>query len=259
MTIPLLKRFITKATPDERARDRRIVKTVPIPQARARRDVPIPTDGKDRAVDDRVIRVVGGCATADFGCVLYKRIASERFDFFNIAAARRAVALINIRRRGFARRVRRGIGANIYFCGRERYTVNPLVNVAPQILDTAVFHCVLAVGVAFFRPRRGFYAVRSSRSNSRRIAVCVTVHYRLRVCRFHFNEPQFFDNKVDQEVVLLITRAVCFATRTEIIASNIDKHRCARFRVHARRRPAPFVFTDEDVIKFVSRAVNKQR
>lgn len=259
MTIPLLKRFIAKATPEARVRERRIVITEPTPQARARRVVPSPTNGKDGAADERVVAKVGCCATADFRCVLYKGVASERFDLFNIAAARRTVALINVRRRGFARRVRRGIGANIYFCGRERYSVNPLVNVAPQVLDTAIFASVLAVGVAFFRSRRGFYSVGSSRSDCRRVAVRVTIHYRLRVRCFHFDEPQFFDNKVNQEVVLLITRAVCLATRTEIIASNIDKYRCARFRVHARRRPAPFVFADENVIEFVSRAVNKQR
>lgn len=46
------------ATPDVRVRVRRIVITVPIPQTRVRRVVPIPTNGKDRAVDVRV----GECA-----------------------------------------------------------------------------------------------------------------------------------------------------------------------------------------------------
>ena len=179
MTIPLLKRFIAKATPDIRARVRRIVKTVPKPQTRVRRVAPKPANRKDRAADARVIRVVGGVTPADFGCVLYKWVASERFDLFNIAAARRTVALINVRRCCFARGIRRGVGANVNFFGRERYTVAPSVSITPQILNTAILASVFAVGVANFRPRRGFYGVRSARGDRRRIAVCITIHNRL--------------------------------------------------------------------------------
>ena len=179
MTIPLLKRFIAKATPDTRVRARRIVITVPSPQTRVRRVVPIPANRKDGAAGDREVAKVGCCATADFRCVLYKRIASERFDLFNVVIARRAVALINVRRRCFARGIRRGVGANVNFFGRERYTVAPSVSITPQILNTAILASVFAVGVANFRPRRGFYGVRSARGDRRRIAVCITIHNRL--------------------------------------------------------------------------------
>ena len=179
MTIPLLKRFIAKATPETRVRARRTVTADPKPQTRARRAVPNPPNRKDRAADARVVAKVGCCATADFRCVLYKGVASERFNLFNIAATRRAVALINVRRRGFARGIRRGVGANVNFFGRERYTVAPSESITPQILNTAILASVFAVGVAFFRPRRGFYGVRSARGDRRRIAVCITIHNRL--------------------------------------------------------------------------------
>ena len=179
MTIPLLKRFVAKATPDSRARVRRKATTAPMPQTRARRVVPSPANRKDRAADARVVAKVGCFATADFRCVLYKRIASERFDLFNVVIARRAVALINVRRRGFARGIRRGVGANVNFFGRERYTVAPSESITPQILNTAILASVFAVGVAFFRPRRGFYGVRSARGDRRRITVCITIHNRL--------------------------------------------------------------------------------
>ena len=179
MTIPLLKRFVAKATPDTRVRVRRLVSTAPKPQTRVRRDAPSPANRKDGTVGVREVAKVGCCATADFRCVLYKRIASERFNLFNVVIARRAVALINVRRRCFARGIRRGVGANVNFFGRERYTVAPSVSITPQILNTALLASVFAVGVADFRPRRGFYGVRSARGDRRRIAVCITVHNRL--------------------------------------------------------------------------------
>ena len=141
-------RLVAKATPDTRVRARRIVITAPTPQTRVRRIVPIPANRKDRAAGERVVAKVGCFATADFRCVLYKRIASERFDLCNVFIARRAVALINVRRRAYARGIRRGVGANVNFFGRERYTVAPSESITPQILNTAILASVCAVGIA---------------------------------------------------------------------------------------------------------------
>ena len=189
-----LKRLFAKAPPDARARVRRRAITVPKPQTRVRAADPITANRQDGAVRARVVgKVCCFASAARFGGVLYKRVSVKRSDLFYVAA-RRAVSVINIRRRDFSRSVRFRVGANKYFffvtvVAAERYTVAPSKSIAPQILDTAIFASVLAVGITNLRPRRRFDRVRSARCNRRRIAVCLPVHNRLRVRRFHFNEP----------------------------------------------------------------------
>ena len=139
-----LKRLFAKATPDARARVRRRVNTAPTPQTRARRVGPITANRQDGAEHARVVAKIRCRASAAcFGCVLYKGVSVKRGNLFYPTAARRAVAVIHIRRRDFARRVRFRVGANIHFFGRKRYTVAPSKRIAPQILDTYDMHNVI--------------------------------------------------------------------------------------------------------------------
>ena len=80
MTNPLLKRFIAKATPDTRVSARRIAITAPNPQTRARRAEPKPANRKHRTPADRVVAIIRRGSAVKRGCILYKRVASERFN-----------------------------------------------------------------------------------------------------------------------------------------------------------------------------------
>ena len=105
-------------------------------------------------------------------------------------------------------------------CAAKRYTVAPFVDIAPRVFYAAILASVLAVGIRYRRACRRCDRVRCARVNFESVAVRITLHFRLTIRRCHFDEPQFFYDKVNQEIVLLISCAVRLASVTEFIHCN---------------------------------------